>query len=103
MIDRRHFLTVTAACGLATAMSRSANAEQGRHSDASPATPAALKRLTPPAGKIPVAFVISDGAVMIDFVGPWEVFQDVYIPGQSDGPFELFTVGESTEPIRASG
>jgi hypothetical protein len=32
--------------------------------------------LTPPAlGSIPVAFLISEGAVMIDFTGPWEVFQ----------------------------
>src|SRR5437764_8930466 len=27
--------------------------------------------------QIPVAFLISDGAVVIDFCGPWEVFQDV--------------------------
>ena len=31
--------------------------------------------LTPPAeGSIPVAFPISEGAVIIDFCGPWEVF-----------------------------
>ena len=34
--------------------------------------------LKPPAqGSIPVAFLISEGAQMIDFAGPWEVFQDV--------------------------
>jgi hypothetical protein len=32
--------------------------------------------LTPPAqGSIPVAFVISERAVIIDFCGPWEVFE----------------------------
>jgi hypothetical protein len=32
--------------------------------------------LTPPAsGTIPVAFLLSDGAVVIDFAGPWEVFR----------------------------
>ena len=31
----------------------------------------------PDKGQIPVAFLISDGAVVIDFCGPWEVFQDV--------------------------
>jgi hypothetical protein len=32
--------------------------------------------LTPSAsGTIPVAFLISDGAVVIDFAGPWEVFR----------------------------
>lgn len=63
--------------------------------------------LKPPAkGGIPVAFAISDGAVMIDFTGPWEVFQDVTLPsvGMSmDSLFELYTVAEKTEPIRVSG
>src|SRR4030095_7692071 len=37
-------------------------------------------KLTPPAkGKIPVAFAISEDVTVIDFAGPWEVFQDVMI------------------------
>ncbi|HEV3059447.1 MAG TPA: DJ-1/PfpI family protein [Vicinamibacterales bacterium] len=52
---------------------------------------------------IPVAFVVSDGAVVIDFSGPWEVFQDVTIAGQANPPFSLYTVAESTAPIRATG
>jgi transcriptional regulator GlxA family with amidase domain len=60
--------------------------------------------LKPPAkGSIPVAVVISDGAQVIDFAGPWEVFQDVMIPGRNEPPFRLYTVSESTAPIRASG
>ena len=60
--------------------------------------------LKPPAqGQIPVAFVISDGAVIIDFCGPWEVFRDVNIPGRQDHPFRLYTVAETTSPIRAGG
>ena len=44
--------------------------------------------LKPPAqGSIPVAFLISEGAQMIDFAGPWEVFQDVMVPGQTDQSF----------------
>jgi transcriptional regulator GlxA family with amidase domain len=45
---------------------------------------------------IPVAFLVSDGAVIIDFCGPWEVFHQA-------GGFRLYTVAESTRPIRASG
>src|SRR6266403_2084475 len=46
--------------------------------------------LKPPAqGQIPVAFVISDGAVIIDFCGPWEVFRDANIAGRQDAPFRL--------------
>src|ERR1700720_3034815 len=60
--------------------------------------------LKPPAkDSIPVAFLISDGAVVIDFCGPWEVFRDVNIPNSQDHPFRLYTVAETTAPIRASG
>ncbi len=55
--------------------------------------------------KIGVAVAMANGATVIDFAGPWEVFQDVMIPSP-DGtrsPFELFTVGESREPVRATG
>jgi YHS domain-containing protein/putative intracellular protease/amidase len=60
--------------------------------------------LKPPAqGSIPVAFLISEGAQVIDFAGPWEVFQDVMVPGRTDHPFRLYTVSESTAPIHTSG
>jgi transcriptional regulator GlxA family with amidase domain len=64
--------------------------------------------LPPPTGKIRVAFAISEGATMIDFAGPWEVFQDVHVHGRGATmdemmPFELYTVAETREPIRASG
>jgi transcriptional regulator GlxA family with amidase domain len=59
--------------------------------------------LKPPAqGSIPVAFLLSEGAVVIDFTGPWEVFQDAYIPGRMDPLFQLYTVAETTKPIHAS-
>jgi transcriptional regulator GlxA family with amidase domain len=66
-------------------------------------------RLTPPAkGKIPVAFAISEGVTVIDFAGPWEVFQDVHVSKRGTDmeeqmPFELFTVSEKTEPLTGSG
>ena len=66
-------------------------------------------RLVPPeSGPIHVAFVLSPGATMIDFAGPWEVFQDVTVPGRGKGsedaqPFRLYTVAESREPVVASG
>ena len=63
-------------------------------------------KLTPPAnGPIPVAFAMSRGATMIDFAGPWEVFQDVMI-GSGDNmrhPFRLYTVSDKTDAIEASG
>jgi transcriptional regulator GlxA family with amidase domain len=52
---------------------------------------------------IPVAFLISDGAVVIDFCGPWEVFRDASVPSRADAAFTLYAVAETTKPIRASG
>jgi transcriptional regulator GlxA family with amidase domain len=66
-------------------------------------------KLTPPAkGKIPVAFAISEGATVIDFAGPWEVFQDVHVTSRGTSmddqmPFQLFTVGEKIETLTGSG
>jgi putative intracellular protease/amidase/YHS domain-containing protein len=57
----------------------------------------------PDKGQIPVAFLISDGAVVIDFCGPWEVFQDAMITGSREMPFRLYTVAESKKTIRTSG
>jgi putative intracellular protease/amidase len=66
-------------------------------------------KLAPPSsGKIQVAVAISDGAVMIDFAGPWEVFSDVMLhtrglSHQQLHPFHLYTVAETAKPIRTSG
>ena len=66
-------------------------------------------KLTPPAkGKIPVAFAISEGVTVIDFAGPWEVFQDVMVETRGSShddqmPFQLYTVSEKTEPLTGSG
>jgi transcriptional regulator GlxA family with amidase domain len=65
--------------------------------------------LRPPAkGSIPVAFVLGPGATMIDFAGPWEVFQDVMVEGrgvshEQQMPFQLFTVAEKPETLRVTG
>jgi transcriptional regulator GlxA family with amidase domain/YHS domain-containing protein len=55
-----------------------------------------------PSPPIPVAFVISEGAVVIDFGGPWEVFRDVNIPGKGT-PFRLYTVSDKIAPITVGG
>jgi transcriptional regulator GlxA family with amidase domain len=62
-----------------------------------------VARLVPPAqGAIPVAFVISNDATMIDFTGPWEVFQDCQTPGDGEA-FRLFTVAETKDAVRVTG
>ena len=102
-ISRRQLLQASTVLGcLAAAPLSVAASEFGGHDQPRPS--AVTNPLKPPAeGAIPVAFLVSDGAVVIDFAGPWEVFQDVMIPGRMDMPFQLYTVSESTKPILASG
>lgn len=97
-MKRRELLKKSAALGFVTAMPFATAGEWS-------ATPADIHPLKPPAeGAIPVAFVISAGAVVIDFCGPWEVFQDVNVPGtMGTSAFNLYTVAETLAPIKASG
>ena len=69
-----------------------------------PASAVESSRFVPPAkGSIRVAVVLTDGSTMIDFAGPWEVFQDVHVEGRDEMAFQLYTVGQSREPVRTSG
>jgi transcriptional regulator GlxA family with amidase domain len=78
--------------------------EQNRKAGAESRTTASPHKLMPPADNkpMPVAFVLTDGATVIDFTGPWEVFQDAGGPDGIDH-FKLFTVGPSKNPIHTSG
>lgn len=58
--------------------------------------------LSAPSDGVPVAFLLSSGAVMIDFAGPWEVFQDATVTGRTQPAFNLYTVAETTQPITVS-
>jgi putative intracellular protease/amidase/YHS domain-containing protein len=77
------------------------NTDTKSKTDAVSSETASLK--PPNKGQIPVAFLISDGAVVIDFCGPWEVFQDAMVPSSKEMPFRLYTVAETKKPIRTSG
>ncbi|MGA9423319.1 MAG: DJ-1/PfpI family protein [Rhodanobacteraceae bacterium] len=63
--------------------------------------------VTPPRnGMVKVAVVLSKHATVIDFAGPWEVFQDTSIDdghGNDINPFELYTVAPSKAPLHTSG
>ena len=101
-MKRRELIQKSAAFGLFAAMPFPAAAKRliTRTDADNSAKPNPLK---PPAqGSIPVAFLISDGAVLIDFIGPWEVFGSVMIHGRMDF-FHLYTVAETHKPVRAGG
>jgi len=84
---------VMAACGDGVAY----GGESSTSSSSSPREQAKL--IAPTSGSIKVAFVLSDSATVIDFAGPWEVFQDT----DAKVPFELFTVAPSKSPLQTSG
>src|SRR4051794_39428608 len=57
--------------------------------------------LRPGSDPISVAFLMDDRSTMIDFAGPWEVFQDA---GIADVPgFSLFTVSPTRDQLHTSG
>jgi len=61
-------------------------------------------RLMPPAsGAIDVAFVITEGANVIDMAGPWEVLQDTPWPGTETPAFRLYTVSDARKPVKMTG
>jgi len=103
-MKRRDFMSQTASLGLVAAAGSVTNVFATNFPD-----PDAAGKLTPPAkGKIPVAFAISEGVTVIDFAGPWEVFQDVHVRDRGADmdeqmPFQLFTVSEKIEPLTGSG
>src|SRR6185312_3142211 len=55
------------------------------------------------ASPINVAVVITENANVIDFSGPWEVFQDTAQPGTEAPAFRLYTVSDTRHPVRLTG
>lgn len=88
-----------------TLLAAAAGAAALQHSLTGQASDVAGKLPAPEAGRVPVAFPISEGAVVIDYAGPWEVFQDTQVPsGDKNVPgFELYTVASTTDPVTVSG
>jgi len=104
-LDKRTLLQTLAAASVAAIMPPAAGATTPAE-DAEPTGPMpVLEPLHAPAdADIPVAFLLSDTAVVIDFAGPWEVFQDVVVSGRANpNPFRTYTVAETMRPIKASG
>ena len=98
---RRDFLRGGASFGLLAAAG-AARAARGAAKGEKGVASAGGSKLTPPdSGPIRVAVAISEGVTVIDFAGPWEVFQDTATPG-GDSAFALCTVSESTAPVTGS-
>jgi transcriptional regulator GlxA family with amidase domain len=101
-MKRRDFLTSMAIASVAVIGTTGAETSCAQNQNGKPSSLNDLKLMPPKEGQIPVAFLIGDRATIIDFCGPWEVFQDVNVPGRGSAPFSLFTVAETAEPITAT-
>ena len=87
IMNRRDLLKQTAMFGLAAGLPRGAEAQ-----NQDPALSS---------DSVPVAFVISKGAEVMDFCGPWEVFRTVWT---KDKPFfRLYTVAQTRNPVAVGG
>lgn len=102
-ITRRGLLQTSAACAAA-----SVGVSASSRSDATPTN--LLPLAVPASGVVPVAFPISDGAVLIDFAGPWEVFGNAAYVGadgamdmNSKAGFDTYTIAEKRVPITVGG
>jgi transcriptional regulator GlxA family with amidase domain len=96
-MNRRKFLTTAATLGAAAAILPNVGALGPNESAI--ALSAEKSKLVPPRGSIPVAILISAGLNVIDFSGPWGVFESVSVPDANEQPFRLFTVAESADVV----
>lgn len=96
-MKRLDLLKRSAMLGLVAAAPLSARSATG-HGGAVPISP-----LVPPKDGVNVAFLLSDGAVMIDFAGPWEVFHDADVVDRTQPAFNVYTVAERVDPVTFSG
>jgi len=102
-MNRRQFLTAAAATFGTAAVTlpgtQALLASESNMSDAKGLTTGKNKLTPPTRGSIPVAMLISEGLNVIDFSGPWGVFESVSVPGAAEAPFHLFTVSEKAEVV----
>ena len=99
---RRDLLKTCVVLSAGGALAASAPAATGAPAASSLATKAPLPR---PAvdEPIPVAFLLSADAEVVDFAGPWGVFEYTFLSDWTVQPFKLFTVAQGKEPLKVSG
>ena len=94
-MNRRDLFRLSSAAAVAAALPVTSLAQEGPQS----------APLQPPAtGPIRVAFLLSNDAVVIDFAGPWEVFDTVAMPrSPQENAFQLYTVAATLAPLKVTG
>lgn len=109
------FWTAIAVLALMGAITSTVHLNHARAQAAQKPTAWNLRPLKPPApgnAVINVAMIVSQDTVLIDFTGPWEVFNNTMFDSKGHPwkggddmimPFHLYTVSDSQKPISAGG
>ncbi len=99
-MNRRKFLTATGVIAAGISIPRILlGADHPNDSPVKGLVTKSTKLQRPSSGSIPVAILISEGLNVIDFSGPWGVFESVNVPDAMEPPFHLFTVAESAATV----
>jgi len=102
-MNRRQFLATVSTAGASLAAATTSHSLLAADEKKSGETKGLIVRttkLTPPAnGAVPVALLVSDRVNVIDFSGPWGVFESVDVPNSG---FEIFAVAETLDIVRSA-
>src|SRR5947199_5916708 len=98
-MNRRKFLARSITLGSAAGLLPIAHATAATDDGVKGLVVEKSKLAAPSSGSIPVAILISAGLNVIDFSGPWGVFESVQVPDANEPPFRLFTVAESADVV----
>lgn len=114
MSNRRTFVKSAAISAPAWMLYSNGLLAQASEPEATASSTMQIMALKPPAsGPIHVAFIISEGADVLDIGGSWEVFSETMLTSkgkpwhETDGlddmlmPFKTYTVSDSLQPVRA--
>lgn len=98
-LSRRQLIGIVTAGAAGLAAKATAQMDHSDHAGHAPSPGLAPGQL--PEGKIPVAIMLDEAATMMDFAGPWEVFQDAGM-GEGGGYF-LYTVAPQMKTYHTTG
>ncbi|MFL6515947.1 MAG: DJ-1/PfpI family protein [Chthoniobacterales bacterium] len=104
-MNRRDFLGKTAVLGTVfggLGGSALVMATDPQAAKLAPANSPARKLAPPDGGSINVAILISEGVNVIDFSGPWGVFESVSLPHATEPPFRLMAVSDTADVVTSA-
>jgi putative intracellular protease/amidase/YHS domain-containing protein len=88
--------------GRAAGANSASGAGTVNEADAAPDAHLTAPLAVPASGEIRAAFLLAADAEVIDYAGPWGVFEYVMVGEKHQHPFKLCTVAASRDPVKTS-